>query len=138
MATEVGRVGVRWPRSWRAAMVAGLVLGVAGAGVAVGLPSASAATVDTSRWYVLVSRNSGKAMDVYQKSTADGAAVTQWARNDGTNQQWQFVDSGGGYYRLRSRNSSKVMDVYQRSTADRAAIVQWSDNGGTKDRSVFG
>ena len=84
--------------------------------------------VDPSAWYVLVNRNSGKALDVYGKSTTDGARITQWTRNDGTNQQWQFLDSGGGYYRLKSRNSGKVLDVNGASTADGAAIIQWTDN----------
>jgi hypothetical protein len=89
---------------------------------------AAAATVDTTASYVLVNRNSGKALDVYNLATDDGARITQWTRNDGAQQQWQFVDSGGGYYRLRSRLSGKVLDVYNFSTADGAAVVQWTDN----------
>src|SRR5688572_1953970 len=77
-----------------------------------------AATVDTAAWYVLVNRHSGKAIDVYNWATTDGARIAQWTRTDATNQQWQFVDSGGGYYRLRSRHSGKVLDVLNRSTAD--------------------
>ncbi len=84
--------------------------------------------IDTSAWYVLVNRNSGKALDVYNLATNDGARITQWSRNDQAQQQWQFVDSGGGYYRLRSRHSGKVLDVHNWSTADGGAIVQWSDN----------
>jgi endo-1,4-beta-xylanase len=84
--------------------------------------------IDTGAWYVLVNRNSGKALDVYNLATNDGARITQWSRNDQYQQQWQFVDSGGGYYRLRSRHSGKVLDVYNWSTADGAAIVQWTDN----------
>ncbi|MEU8167111.1 endo-1,4-beta-xylanase [Micromonospora sp. NPDC049004] len=90
--------------------------------------------VDTTAWYVLVNRNSGKALDVYERATTDGARIDQWARNDGAWQQWQFVDSGGGYYRLKSRNSGKVLDVYNFSTADSAAIVQWSDGNGTNQQ----
>lgn len=90
--------------------------------------------VDASAWYVLLNRNSGKALDVYNQATTDGARITQWARNDGVNQQWQFVDSGGGYYRLKSRHSGKVLDVYNFSTADSAAIVQWSDGNGTNQQ----
>jgi len=96
--------------------------------------SASAATVDTSAWYVLVNRNSGKAMDLYNWATQDGARIAQWTRTDGANQQWQFVDSGGGYYRLRSRHSGKVLDVFNRSTADGAQIVQWADGNGTNQQ----
>ncbi|MEV4465221.1 endo-1,4-beta-xylanase [Micromonospora echinofusca] len=90
--------------------------------------------VDTSAWYVLVNRHSGKALDVYNLATNDGARITQWARNNGNQQQWQFVDSGGGYYRLKSRHSGKVLDVYNFSTADAAAIVQWSDGNGTNQQ----
>nr|WP_296073481.1 endo-1,4-beta-xylanase [uncultured Actinoplanes sp.] len=90
--------------------------------------------VDTSAWYVLVNRNSGKAVDVYNLATTDGARITQWSRNNGNQQQWQFVDSGGGYYRLKSRLSGKVLDVYNKSTADGGAIVQWTDNNGTNQQ----
>ncbi|NJC12775.1 endo-1,4-beta-xylanase [Micromonospora profundi] len=90
--------------------------------------------VDTSAWYVLVNRNSGRALDVYNRATNDGARITQWSRNDGAWQQWQFVDSGGGYYRLKSRHSGKVLDVYNFSTADGAAIVQWGDGNGTNQQ----
>ncbi|MBF8191471.1 family 43 glycosylhydrolase [Nonomuraea sp. K274] len=34
-------------------------------------------------------------MDVYQRSTADGGDVVQWADNGGANQQWQLVVVGG-------------------------------------------
>nr|WP_218133857.1 non-reducing end alpha-L-arabinofuranosidase family hydrolase [Lentzea fradiae] len=94
----------------------------------------SAATVDTTAWYVLVNRNSGKALDVYNLATNDGARITQWARNDGNQQQWQFVDSGGGYYRLKSRLSGKVLDVYNFSTADGGSIVQWTDGNGSNQQ----
>jgi endo-1,4-beta-xylanase len=90
--------------------------------------------IDPNAWYVLVNRNSGKAMDVYAKSTADGGRIAQWSRNDGTNQQWQFVDSGGGYYRVKSRLSGKVLDVPNSSTADGTAIQQWADHGGTNQQ----
>ncbi|MEV4080250.1 non-reducing end alpha-L-arabinofuranosidase family hydrolase [Nonomuraea fuscirosea] len=95
---------------------------------------AGAATVDTNAWYVLVNRNSGKALDVYNLATNDGARITQWSRNNQNQQQWQFVDSGGGYYRVKSRHSGKVLDVYNFSTANGGAIVQWSDLNGTNQQ----
>ncbi|MCE6998716.1 RICIN domain-containing protein [Saccharothrix sp. S26] len=109
---------------------------VLAAGVVTVLPAtqASAATVDPTAWYVLVNRTSGKALDLVGSSTADGARITQWTRHDATNQQWQFVDSGGGYYRIRSRHSGKVLDVSGQSTADGAAIQQWTDHGGTNQQ----
>jgi hypothetical protein len=130
---ELRRVLSRRGRHRRlaAAAVAATVL----AGFAVALAtSASAATVDTSAWYVIINRNSGKALDVSGASTADGARIHQWSRHDGNNQQWQFVDSGGGYYRLRARHSGKVIDVSGASTADGAPYVQWADHGGNNQQ----
>ncbi|WP_231500079.1 RICIN domain-containing protein [Saccharothrix sp. NRRL B-16314] len=95
------------------------------AGTVLAAPPAAAATVDTTATYVLVSRHSGKAVQV--GSTSDGAAVTQGTRTDSAGQQWQFVDSGGGYYRLKSRLSGKVVDIAASSTANGANVVQWTD-----------
>jgi endo-1,4-beta-xylanase len=91
-------------------------------------------SVDTNAWYVLVNRNSGKALDVYNLSTADGADIVQWSRNDGAQQQWKFVSSGGSYYRLTSKLSGKVLDVYAKSTADGGEVVQWPDNNGANQQ----
>ncbi|MEX3101351.1 MULTISPECIES: RICIN domain-containing protein [unclassified Streptomyces] len=90
--------------------------------------TASAAVVDTDSWYVLVNRNSGEALDGLGYATYDGAAVVQWSRHGGTNQQWRFVDSGDGNYRLLNRNSGKVLDDYGWSKTAGTALVQWSDH----------
>ncbi|MEU9996493.1 non-reducing end alpha-L-arabinofuranosidase family hydrolase [Streptomyces sp. NPDC050848] len=97
-------------------------------------PAGAATTIDTNASYVLVNRNSGKALDVYNLATNDGARITQWARNDQNQQQWRFVDSGGGYYRLTSRHSGKVLDVQNGSTANGGSIVQWADLNGTNQQ----
>ncbi|MFE1358272.1 non-reducing end alpha-L-arabinofuranosidase family hydrolase [Streptomyces harbinensis] len=99
-----------------------------------GAQPASAATVDPGASYVLVNRNSGKALDVYNQATGDGARITQWARNDQAQQQWQFVDSGNGYYRIKSRHSGKVLDVHNWSTQNGGSIVQWADLNGTNQQ----
>ncbi|MEV4180436.1 non-reducing end alpha-L-arabinofuranosidase family hydrolase [Streptosporangium canum] len=97
-------------------------------------PTPTSGPVDTNAWYVLVNRTSGKALDVYNLATDDGARITQWARNNGNQQQWQFVDSGGGYYRVKSRHSGKVLDVHNSSTANGGAIVQWADLNGANQQ----
>ncbi|GAA2765104.1 non-reducing end alpha-L-arabinofuranosidase family hydrolase [Streptomyces paradoxus] len=99
-----------------------------------GAQPAGAATVDPSASYVLVNRNSGKALDVHNMATGDGARITQWTRNDQNQQQWQFVDSGGGYYRIKSRHSGKVLDVHNWSTANGGSIVQWADLNSTNQQ----
>src|SRR5687768_18399472 len=114
----MGQVTPRKRRSrWTSALSTALATVLVGAAtVAVNTSAASAATIDTNAWYVLVNRNSGKALDVYNLATSDGARITQWSRNDGAQQQWQFVDSGGGYYRLKPRPSGQGLDVPYRPT----------------------
>ncbi|MGX7828428.1 family 43 glycosylhydrolase [Actinokineospora sp. 24-640] len=121
-------------RRLRAGMVLATTAAMLGTGLALTAPAASAAVVDPAAWYVLVNRNSGKALDVYNLSTSDGAQIVQYARNDGAWQQWQFVDSGGGHYRLRSRHSGKVLDISGGSTADGANLVQWADSNATNQQ----
>ncbi|MBV1850558.1 RICIN domain-containing protein [Catellatospora tritici] len=115
-------------RGVRTVLTIAAVLAVAGAAALAVVATADAATIDTSAYYQLVNRHSGKALEIDNASTADGGALVQRTPNTAaTNQQFQFVDSGGGYYRLRARHSGKVLDVYERSTANGANIVQWAD-----------
>src|SRR4051812_42187077 len=124
---------VRGAPGWRPVSLAAIVALLGGFMLALG-PQAQAATVDPNAWYVLVNRTSGKALDVSGVSTSEGAVIQQWTRHDGPNQQWQFVDSGGGFFRVTARHSAKVLDVLNLSTADGADIVQWTDHNGTNQQ----
>ncbi|RZL29783.1 MAG: 1,4-beta-xylanase, partial [Rubrivivax sp.] len=134
--------GVRDTDSWRGTAAAPLLFDGSGNKKAaytstlnaLNAGSSNTGPIDTSAWYVLVNRNSGKALDVYNLSTADGAPIKQWSRNNGNQQQWQFADVGNGYYKVKSRLSGKVLDVTAKSTADGAVIEQWTDNGGTNQQ----
>jgi hypothetical protein len=98
--------------STRSRWLAAASVATAAAAVVVIPPlTASAATVDTNATYVLVNQHSGKAMDVYNWSTADGAPVVQFTRNNLAVQQWRFVDAGSGYYKVRSVMSGKVLEL---------------------------
>ena len=94
--------------------------------------AADAATVQTGTPYVLVNRNSGKALDVYNLATTDGAAINQYTRNDGAWQQWKFLDSGGGWYRVQSVHSGKVLDLP--TTADGIQLVQNADRNDARQQ----
>ncbi|MBE1875837.1 RICIN domain-containing protein [Myceligenerans sp. TRM 65318] len=130
-ATTSRRTRARSARRWHAAAAA--LATVAATVTAIPLAGeAQAATIDTAASYVLVSRHSGKVIDVSGASSADGASVIQWTRTDGDNQQWQFVAAGDGYYQLRARHSGKVVDVG--STADGADVVQRTGTGATSQQ----
>ncbi|MEU7874680.1 cellulase family glycosylhydrolase [Dactylosporangium sp. NPDC049140] len=107
---------------------------IAGSVVVLGTMRASAGTLDLNAWYVLVNRNSGKVLDDRSFATDDGAAVVQWARHGGDNQQWRFIDAGGGYYRLQNRHSGKILDDYNWSKTASTDLVQWSDLNGANQQ----
>lgn len=82
----------------------------------------------------ITNRHSGKALDVQNPNTSDGANVGQYAWNGGPWQQWQFFDTGTGYFSIVNVHSGKCLDVSGVSTADNADIIQWTCNGGTNQQ----
>ncbi|MEU8390320.1 RICIN domain-containing protein [Micromonospora sp. NPDC048843] len=88
----------------------------------------------TGTFYRIDARHSGKAMDVQQPNTANGARIGQYTYGGGAWQQWQFQDAGSGYWRIVSRNSGKCLDVVSASTADGAELVQYTCGSGTNQQ----
>ncbi|GHH42602.1 glycosyl hydrolase family 95 catalytic domain-containing protein [Lentzea cavernae] len=82
--------------------------------------------------YRLVARHSGKYADISGASTAPGALVQQWSPTGGLNQQFEFLDSGGGYHRVRARHSGLVLQVA--GTATGADVTQQTDTGATSQQ----
>ncbi len=120
------------PRRLPALLVA---VALAAAGLAAAPAPAQAATIDSSAYYQLVNRHSGKALEIDGGSTANVAALVQRTPNaNAQHQQFQLVSAGGGYYRLKARHSGKVVDLFEWSTADGARMVQWDDLGGTNQQ----
>ena len=95
---------------------------------------ATQTTVPPPAVVTLTVQHSGKLLDVFNASTADGAAVVQWAGNGQTNQRWQFRDAGGGFVNVISVNSNKCLDVFNAATTDGARAVQWTCNNGTNQQ----
>ncbi|MEV0731636.1 RICIN domain-containing protein [Polymorphospora sp. NPDC050346] len=125
-------VSHRRPRRRPAALAAtALATAVVAAGlVVVSAAPSQAVTIDTGAHYVLTSRHSGKAVDVFDFATNDGAPIVQWARNDGYQQQWQFVPVDNGYYQVRSRHSGKVLQIA--SAQDGAELTQQDASSDTR------
>jgi alpha-L-fucosidase 2 len=89
----------------------------------------SGSVVETGVFYHLVAQHSGKLADINGASTGAGATLVQWPANGGLNQQFDFVDSGGGYFRIRARHSGLVLQVA--GTGSGADITQQPDTGAT-------
>ena len=85
----------------------------------------SGGPVEPGVFYRLVAQHSGKAADISGASTSAGAALVQWSANSGTNQQFDFVDAGSGYWRIRARHCGLVLQVAGTGTG--ADITQQPD-----------
>jgi len=79
--------------------------------------------------YRLVARHSGKVIEISGASTAPGALLQQWSQTGALNQQFDFLDAGGGYYRVRARHSGLVLQVASSSTG--ADVTQQTDTNAT-------
>ena len=83
--------------------------------------------------YRLIARHSGKAADIEGASTAAGALkLIQWSLDSGANQQFDFVDAGGGHWRIRSRHSGHVLQVAGTGTG--ADITQQPTSSATSQQ----
>jgi hypothetical protein len=85
----------------------------------------------TEGCYSIISKHSGKALDVSGWSTEDGGNIQQWAYSeDQANQKWNIVSAGDGYYKIESVHSGRALDVESASTEDGANIQQWGYGSG--------
>ncbi|HEY1093930.1 MAG TPA: pectinesterase family protein [Glycomyces sp.] len=131
MSTKIeGRLRRRRPLAAMLAVVLGGVIAAAGSLIA----ATGAQAVETGVWYNLESRHSGLVMGIRAASTASGAEVVQWASNGSQDQQFRFVDAGGGYYKIQVRHSGLVLDVAGASRDDGATVQQWGDGGTTNQQ----
>lgn len=74
----------------------------------------------------IISKHSGKALEVLDASKADGAQVEQYDFLARAGQQWQLLPVESGYYKIENVNSGKVLDVVLASGENGAGIQQWS------------
>ncbi|GAA2152070.1 MULTISPECIES: pectinesterase family protein [Glycomyces] len=131
MSTKTAeRLRRRRPLAAMLAVVLGGVIAAAGSLIA----ATGAQAVETGVWYNLESRHSGLVMGIRAASTASGAELVQWASNGSQDQQFRFVDAGGGYYKIQVRHSGLVLDVAGASRDDGATVQQWGDGGTTNQQ----
>ncbi|HEY4788063.1 MAG TPA: RICIN domain-containing protein, partial [Bacteroidales bacterium] len=78
--------------------------------------------------YAIIARNSGKALDVVSKSTAEGANIQQWTYYATPNQRWVVTYLGNGYYKIKSVNSGRLVSLSSKNySADGDNVLQLAD-----------
>jgi hypothetical protein len=78
----------------------------------------------------IVNRQSGKGLDVQDRSNRDSANVQQWDFGGSPNQSWDVIDQGNGVFSIVSQGSGKALDVANQNAADGANVVQYRFHNG--------
>lgn len=91
-------------------------------------------SIDPNSYYQIVSKSSGKCLEVKGRSKNNGANVQQWQWHSGDNQRWKFIPLNGGYYRIVCKNSGKCLDVKGRSNKSGANVQQFQWSGGSNQQ----
>jgi hypothetical protein len=81
--------------------------------------------IDPTATYKIVSKSSGKVLDVANFSLNNGGYLHQWDYVGGKNQQWQILPLSNGIYKIVSVASGRVIDVEGPSNNNGATIHQW-------------
>ena len=84
----------------------------------------------------IVSRLSGKCLDIYGGFTDAGTLAVQWTCHGGANQLWQLVPRGDGAFWIVAQHSGQALDVYGAWTDDLAPVIQWPTHGGANQAWV--
>jgi alpha-L-fucosidase 2 len=111
---------------------AGLIEFTGQAGHTYRASAVKAGPVEAGAFYRLVVQHSAKAADVNGASTTAGAQLVQRQTAEGSNQQFEFLSSDGGYHRIRARHSGLVLQVAGSSTG--ADITQQADTNATSQQ----
>lgn len=75
--------------------------------------------------------SSGQYLDVSGASTADSATIVQAPATSGTDQQWQLVPTGDGYYKIVNVNSGKQLNIPGATSTSGTQLIQYHDDDGT-------
>ena len=92
---------------------------------------------DPNTNYKVCSRNSGKCLDVWNASTADGAQLVQYSLNGGNNQKWRITQVSPGHYTFRNVRSNKFLDISGASTGNGVPLIQWPATGSANQQWSF-
>jgi glucosylceramidase len=84
--------------------------------------------------YEIISKVSGKPIDVAGGSTSNRAAIVQFTDDGDLSQQWRLADAGSGYFNLINVNSGLALTVPHGSNSNGTQMQQGTITGtGTSD-----
>lgn len=99
--------------------------------------SSNVAAVGEGTYVIVSALDNKKAVDINGASTATGANVQLWSRNDSGAQIFRVSYAGGGYYTICNTNSGKCLDVCGAVAKAGTNVQQYPANGSAAQRWCF-
>jgi hypothetical protein len=97
------------------------------------IPLLKQVMINPNSFYKIVSKGSGKCIEVGGNSQVNGANAHQWEMQSnwqgGVNQQWRIMAVGSGFYKMIGRGSGKCLEVAAYSRNNGGNIQQWDFMG---------
>lgn len=85
--------------------------------------------------YRLISKTTGKALDIMLAGENDGAQLHQWEEDiSAPTQSWVLEQTQDGSYKIKSAVSGKCMDIVDISMQDDARLQIWEDLDGENQK----
>lgn len=84
--------------------------------------------------YKIVSKRSGKSLDIAGQSIENGANLGQWDYWGGSNQKWVIEEKEDGSFLIVNLYSGKCLDVSGGSNENGANVLQWDCWGGDNQK----
>ena len=94
----------------------------------------SVPAVSNGTYFIGLSSNQAKVIDVEGANRRNNANVDLWQKNDGNNQKFSFTALGGGLYRISNVATSRVLDVSGASKQVGSNVAMYSWNGGNNQK----
>jgi hypothetical protein len=91
-------------------------------------------SIVSGQTYSIISKSSGKAIDVAAASLTQGANVLQWDNTKAANQRWVVTALTGGSYSIINVNSGMSLDLEGGGAANGANVLQWGWNNGNNQK----
>ena len=92
-------------------------------------------------YYLIISRHSGKSLDVFQGKADNGTPIVQWKAHGADNQLWKLIPAADGYFYMQNKVSGKVLDAMEFNNPAKqvpgTAIVEWELNNGENQQWKF-
>jgi hypothetical protein len=84
--------------------------------------------------YYLIQSASGKAVDVWGSSYANGARVSAYSPHSGNNQKWYAQSHGNSTYSFKAAYAPRYLDVYNGSADSGTQAQTWEYNGSNSQK----